>query len=101
MTRAGPDHRVGVVAYVHETQEQLMLSDKLYRLMPTDDFRPDFLALLLATSGPQKQISSFKVGMAQSQMNISQTDVKKLAVIKPSLEYQASAVAAVSSLAGC
>lgn len=98
MTRAGPDHRVGVVACVHETQEQLMLSDKLYRLVPTPDFRPDFLTLLLSTSDLQKQISSFKVGMAQSQMNIAQTDVKKLIVMKPPLEYQASAVAAISSL---
>lgn len=36
--------------------------------------------------------------MAQSQMNIAQTDVKKLIVMKPPLEYQASAVAAISSL---
>lgn len=98
MTRAGPDHRVGVVAYVHETQEKLMLSDKLYRLIPKHDFRPDFLAMLLSTSNLQKQISSFKVGMAQSQMNIAQSDVKKLAVIKPPLKYQASAVAGVASL---
>lgn len=98
MTRAGPAHRVGVVSYVNETQEQLMLSDKLYRLIPSPDFRPDFLGLILATAGLQKQISSFKVGMAQSQMNISQADVKKLAVIKPPLAYQTSAVDGVSSL---
>lgn len=98
MTRAGPDHRVGVVAYVHETQEQLMLSDKLYRLVPTPDIRPDFLAMLLATADLQRQISAFKVGMAQSQMNVAQADVKKLTVIKPPLEYQQSAVVAVSSL---
>jgi len=89
-----------VVAYVCDTQEKLMLSDKLYRLILQPDFLPDFLALVLSSSGLQKQISSFKVGMAQSQMNITQANVKKLRVFRPPPEYQTEAVRRISVVDG-
>ena len=34
MTRAGPNSRVGVISYVYKTRSKLILSDKIYRLVP-------------------------------------------------------------------
>lgn len=49
MTRAGPGNRVGVVAYVKATRPKLMLSDKLYRIVPTKRIMKEYLSILLSS----------------------------------------------------
>jgi len=88
MTRAGPGNRVGVVAYVHKTQSKLMLSDKLYRVVPTKRIEKEYLALLLSSEKVQRQIDATKTGLAESQSNISQDIVKKLTVFLPDIPEQ-------------
>ncbi|MEG3845056.1 restriction endonuclease subunit S, partial [Microcoleus sp. herbarium14] len=88
MTRAGPNSRVGVVALVRQTQGKLMLSDKLYRLVPCEGLRPDFLAYALSASGTQGYLSRLKTGLAESQTNISQEIVRTLIIALPLLEEQ-------------
>lgn len=88
MTRGGPNSRVGVVAYVYETQEKLMMSDKLYRLIPKASLISEYLALALSSNHAQIHLSTLKTGLAESQTNISQSIVRKLKIAKPNLVEQ-------------
>lgn len=93
MTRAGPSSRVGVVALVSQTQGKLMLSDKLYRLTPCNDIKPDFLTYTLSGTRTQSYLSRLKTGLAESQTNISQAIVRTLLITIPSLEEQKRIIA--------
>jgi len=93
MTRCGPGDRVGVVALVNNTQGQLMLSDKLYRLVPREGVNPAYLVLMLSSSPVQKRLAAEKTGMAESQTNISHDIVRKLNVAIPDPAEQAAVVA--------
>jgi type I restriction enzyme S subunit len=88
MTRCGPGARVGVVALVSNTQGRLMLSDKLYRLVPRDSVNPAYLVLMLSSHPVQSRLAAEKTGMAESQTNISHGIVRKLNVAIPILEEQ-------------
>lgn len=88
VTRAGPNSRVGVVAYVYETRSMLMLSDKLYRLVPNVKIEGEFLSLALSCDGSQSILSQRKTGLAESQTNISQSIVKDILIPVPSLPEQ-------------
>lgn len=83
MTRAGPNSRVGVLAYVYGTRSKLILSDKIYRLVPTKEADGRFLCYALSSSGSQRHLSNLKTGMAESQTNISQEIVKALMTVCP------------------
>jgi type I restriction enzyme S subunit len=88
MTRAGPNSRVGVVALVEKTPPRVMLSDKLYRIVPGSEVRPDFLVLSLSGNRTQMHLSRLKTGLAESQTNISQAIVRALRVSIPPLVEQ-------------
>lgn len=88
MTRAGPNSRVGVVAYVESTRARLMLSDKLYRLIPSESVLPEFLCLALSSHKAQRHLSTLKTGLAESQTNISQAIVKSLYMQLPNVDEQ-------------
>jgi type I restriction enzyme S subunit len=83
MTRGGPNSRVGVVAYVYETQSKLILSDKIYRLKFDKTIDPEFIVLALSSSQTQRHLSTLKTGLAESQTNISQEIVKQLSIALP------------------
>ena len=95
MTRCGPGARVGVVALVNNTQGQLMLSDKLYRLVPRDSINPAFLVLILSSHSVQLRLAAVKTGMAESQTNISYDIVHKLDVALPEPKEQDRVVASM------
>ncbi|MEH1951113.1 MAG: restriction endonuclease subunit S [Nostoc sp.] len=97
MTRAGPNSRVGVVALVSQTQGKLMLSDKLYRLVPRELIKPDFLVYTLSGSQTQSHLSTLKTGLAESQTNISQEIVRSLLFILPSRKEQANIISILDS----
>lgn len=88
MTRAGPNSRVGVISYVYKTRSKLMLSDKIYRLVPTSEVDSRFLCYSLSSSKSQRHLSNLKTGMAESQTNISQEIVKELLTVCPPLPEQ-------------
>jgi type I restriction enzyme, S subunit len=88
MTRGGPNSRVGVVAIVRVTRDKLMLSDKLYRLIPKKNLQPGYLALALSSARTQTHLSTLKTGLAESQTNISQQIVRRLWIGVPAPEEQ-------------
>ena len=88
MTRGGPNSRVGVVAHVKQTTDKLMLSDKIYRLVPKKGLFPRYLALALSSGRTQTHLSTLKTGLAESQTNISQEIVRRLWIGIPKLGEQ-------------
>ncbi|MDP2962376.1 MAG: restriction endonuclease subunit S [Sulfurimicrobium sp.] len=83
MTRAGPNSRVGVVALVDIEPGRLMLSDKIYRLVPVAGLSSEFLTVALSSAATQHDLDSFKTGLAESQTNISQAIVRRLSLPIP------------------
>ncbi len=77
-----------MVAYARATQEKLLLSDKIYRLVPKSNLVPEFLSLTLSGYAYQIQLSRMKTGMAESQTNISQEIVQCLRIPLPDKEEQ-------------
>lgn len=88
MTRAGPNSRVGVVSFVESTQSMLILSDKIYRIVPRGTVTSRFLAKSLSCAGTQTHLSTLKTGLAESQTNISQEIVKRLWIAVPRIAEQ-------------
>ena len=89
ITRAGPTNRVGVVCVVKELTQNLILSDKTIRIRYMRSFiNADFLAVILNSENVQEFILSKVVGMADSQVNISQDNLKKVKFPLPPLPIQ-------------
>ena len=79
ITRAGPMNRVGISCWVNSTPPRLMLSDKIVRFHSVgDEMLPAFIVLTLNAGWTKIQIEAAKTGMAASQVNISQTDLRGL-----------------------
>lgn len=79
ITRAGPMNRVGISCWVSNTPPRLMLSDKIVRFHSiADEMLPAFIVLALNAGWTKSQIEDSKTGMAASQVNISQTDLRGL-----------------------
>jgi type I restriction enzyme S subunit len=81
ITRAGPMNRVGISCLVDETPSRLMLSDKIIRFHAADaELVPAFIVLALNAGWTREQINSAKTGMAASQVNISQSDLRRVTI---------------------
>ena len=77
ITRAGPMNRVGISCWVNNTPPRLMLSDKIVRFHSiADEMLPAFVVLALNAGWTKSLIEQAKTGMAASQVNISQTDLR-------------------------
>lgn len=89
MTRAnGVAELVGKCVQVGDTQEKLMLSDKLLRLVPCEGIMSkEFLGMLMNSDDIKSQIRSSMNG-SSGQRNISQGDIRGLFCFVPSLDEQ-------------
>ena len=99
VTRAGPRKRVAVVAAVRRDEPRLTISDKLIRLR-TDrtKIEPRFLELSLASPFSQEHLVQRKTGLADAQVNISQTILKATPIAFPPLAEQRRIVAELDAL---
>lgn len=88
ITRAGPSERVGVVVHVESTRPKLMLSDKIIRLRCREQNSSKFIARCLASRESQSHLLGKKSGLAKSQTNISQADLRSVPVAIPTLPEQ-------------
>lgn len=99
VTRAGPMKRVGVPATVREDHPNLMISDKLIRIRPKlDTINPRFLEYALSSPQAQDHLVARKTGLADAQVNISQTILRATPFSYPSLEMQGQIVAELDTL---
>ena len=89
ITRAGPKNRTGIVCVVDKPCDKLILSDKTVRI---DYFRgycnPFFLMYALNNPTIHDSIMSATVGMAESQVNISQSSIQNIVIPLPPLAEQ-------------
>lgn len=99
ITRAGPKNRVGICCLVEQTPTHLMLSDKIVRFHLIDEvLDPRFIVLCLNAGWSFEQIEHAKTGMAESQVNISQADIRSIVVPICSKAEQTRIVARVEAL---
>jgi len=99
ITRAGPQNRTGVVCCVDKISKKLILSDKTIRLSTINEYlNTFFLSLTLNSGGVQENIRSKFTGMAASQVNISQENIKTCFFPLPPLAEQQRIVEKVEEL---
>ncbi|UPL50220.1 restriction endonuclease subunit S [Hymenobacter sublimis] len=99
ITRAGPKNRVGVCCVVDEVRPKLMISDKLIRLhLHEKQAYPKFIALALNIGVSAQFLEDVKTGMADSQVNISQDNLRATIIPLPPLTEQHRIVAKLEQL---
>ena len=90
ITRAGPVNRTGIVCMVENNYDKLILSDKTVRIDYMHDYcNPKFLVFVLNSSAIHELVMSATVGMAASQVNVSQSSIQNTLIpFPPSKEQQ-------------
>ena len=99
ITKAGPVHRVGVVAYVEKTPSNMLVSGKMTLLRAQKDHDPRYLSYALATDYSQKPLKESTTGMAASQTNFTHDTLLSIPIWVPgSLPEQQKIAAILSSV---
>lgn len=99
ITRAGPRNRTGIVCVVNKVCNHLILSDKTVRIDYIKKLcNPYFLMYVLNSSAIHDRIMAATVGMADSQVNISQSSIQSIIVPIPPLNEQTRIVGVINSL---
>ncbi len=99
ITRAGPKNRVGIVCCVENVSKNLILSDKTIRIKHFKQLLFNkFIALALNSPIIKPYIEQKMTGMADSQVNISQDNMKGFPIPLPPLSEQARIVQKLEEL---
>ena len=99
ITRAGPKNRVGVVCCVENLTKNLILSDKTIRIKFSKKLlSPKYFTIALNSPLIKKNIAKKMTGMADSQVNITQDNIKGFQVPLPPLHEQEQIVAKLEEL---
>lgn len=99
ITRAGPVNRTGVVCFVDKECDNLILSDKTVRIEYLRDYcNPIFIVLVLNSPTIHELLMSVTVGMASSQVNVSQDNIQNTLIPFPCIKMQNRIVAKITNL---
>ena len=98
MSRAiGSAENVGATAFVERTRPRLLLSDKIFRLHPTNRVLPQYLAILLGSGPLRLQIERSISGADGLANNLPQSALKAFRCVVPPLDEQLSILSFVNS----
>ncbi len=101
ITRAGPKNRVGIVCCVEHLTRNLILSDKTIRITHSKYLlNSQFISLALNSKSIKGIIETKMTGMADSQVNISQDNIKGFPIPLPPLQTQHRIVAQLAAYQG-
>ena len=82
VTNAGPRARCGVICFVKDVRQRLMISGKMYRLrFPEKLIHPQYIEAWLRTSFAQKELNNRKTGISESGLNMTQAKFKTLPML--------------------
>lgn len=99
ITRAGPKNRVGIVCCVENLTQNLILSDKTIRILHNKDLvNSKFMAFSLNSPQIKPIIERKMTGMADSQVNITQDNMKGFILPIPPLSEQLKIVVKLDEL---
>ena len=99
ITRAGPINRVGVACCVKNITKNLILSDKTIRIKYVENFvEPDYLTISINSKEIKRLLKLKMTGMADSQVNITQENIKATFIPLPPLAEQKAIVEKVDKL---
>ena len=99
ITRAGPKNRVGILCLVEKNDYNLILSDKTIRMnVLKGKLNSKFITYALNSKTLKPFVESKMTGMADSQVNISQDNIKMIPIILPPLEIQNRIVSKLEEL---
>ena len=99
ITRAGPVNRTGVVCLVDKECDNLILSDKTVRIDYLRNYcNPIFIVLVLNSPAIHELLMSVTVGMAASQVNVSQGNIQNTLFPLPSIKEQNRIVRKITTL---
>ncbi len=99
ITRAGPKNRTGIVCVVDKPCDRLILSDKTVRIDYIRGYsNPLYLMYALNNPSIHDAVMSATVGMAESQVNISQSSIQNIVIPLPPLAEQHRIVAKIEEL---
>ena len=89
ITRAGPRNRTGIVCVVNKTCSNLILSDKIVRIEYVREYcNPYYLMYALNSPTIHDNVMAATVGMAASQVNISQNSIQNISIPLPPYKEQ-------------
>ena len=99
ITRAGPVNRTGVVCLVDKECNNLILSDKTVRIDYLRNYcNPIFIVLVLNSPTIHELLMSVTVGMASSQVNVSQDNIQNTLIPFPCIKMQNRIVEKITNL---
>lgn len=99
ITRAGPVNRTGVVCLVDKECDNLILSDKTVRIDYLRNYcNPIFIVLVLNSPAIHELLMNATVGMAASQVNVSQGNIQSTLIPFPDIKEQDRIVARITNL---
>ncbi len=99
ITRAGPRNRTGIVCVVNRPCDNLILSDKTVRIEYShSNINPYLVMYFLNSESLHEYIMKATVGMAASQVNISQENIQSIIFPLPPLAEQHRIVEKIEQL---
>ena len=99
ITRAGPINRTGIVCMVDKECDKLILSDKTVRIDYMSNYcNPAFIVFVLNCPAIHELLMRVTVGMAASQVNISQENIQNALIPFSSINEQNRIVEKITNL---
>jgi type I restriction enzyme S subunit len=97
ITRANTPRLVGAAAVAYAPRRKLMLCDKIFRVVPTQDLLPDFLVFISLGTRIRDMCAEASHGTSQSMANLKIEEIKRWLIPAVPVHIQKAVVAELSA----